>query len=318
LSRPKKNNNLQRKIYFNNNPEYYFSPGWCLNELDENNKQIDRDYYLFPSSVGFFVSSHLQIKTNYNNKKNKTTQDVVITASLSPQLERPVVYEMFGTDRRLKNFTICIHHNQSQSIKELFELGIISKYNKEDEWCELSAMLETEFCDDEFNRSTKFPDDITVYVFINEERFNKILSLIESKQVEQIMLRLYSVDGFYSEWLPSPTYLDRIKILTKEHILEANDNNKVDILRVGSVGGFDIMFESKIDLQKNIGVRQDFCELSDDKLEKIFKKLSSCDLKNNEKEMILTFANYIVSGLKLTIWLIFTVVLFILILKLLS
>ena len=71
-------------------------------------------------------------------------------------------------------------------------------------------------------------------------------------------------------------------------------------------------------MQKNIRVHQDFCELSDDKLEKIFKKLSSCDLKNNEKEMILTFANYIVSGLKLPIWLIFTVVLFILILKLLS
>ena len=53
-------------------------------------------------------------------------------------------------------------------------------------------------------------------------------------------------------------------------------------------------------------------------MQQSLKKLSSCDLKNNEKEMILTFANYIVSGLKLPIWLIFTVVLFILILKLLS
>jgi len=256
--------------------------------------------------------------SNDNNKKNETTQDVVITASLSPELEKPVVYEMFGTDRKLKNFVIRIHHNKSQNVKELFELGIISKYNKEDEWCELSAMLETEDCD-EFNRSIKYPDDITVYVFINEERFNKILSLIESKQVEQIILILGCVGGFYSEWYPSyAAYLDKIKIWTKEHILEENDNNKVDILRVGSVGKFDIIFESKIDLQKNIRVHQDFCELSDDKLEKIFKKLSSCDLKNNEKEMILTFANYIVSGLKLPIWLIFTVVLFILILKLLS
>jgi hypothetical protein len=263
------------------------------------------------------IDRNIQIKTNYNNKKNETTQDVVITASLSPELEKPVVYEMFGTDRKLKNFVMRIHHNQSQSVKELFELGIISKYNKEDEWCELSAMLETEVCD-EFNRFNKFPDDITVYVFINEERFNKILSLIESKQVEQITLTLCYVGGFYSEWYPSYDYLDKIKILTKEHILEANDNNKVDILRVGSVGEFDITFKSKIDLQKNIGVRQDFCELSDNKLEKIFKKLSSYDLKNNEKEMILTFANYIVSGLKLPIWLIFTVVLFILILKLLS
>ena len=150
--------------------------------------------------------------SNDNNKKNETTQDVVITASLSPELEKPVVYEMFGTDRKLKNFVIRIHHNKSQNVKELFELGIISKYNKEDEWCELSAMLETEDCD-EFNRSIKYPDDITVYVFINEERFNKILSLIESKQVEQIILILGCVGGFYSEWYPSyAAYLDKIKI----------------------------------------------------------------------------------------------------------
>ena len=97
--------------------------------------------------------------SNDNNKKNETTQDVVITASLSPELEKPVVYEMFGTDRKLKNFVIRIHHNKSQNVKELFELGIISKYNTEDEWCELSAMLETEDCD-EFNRS------IDKYVFV--------------------------------------------------------------------------------------------------------------------------------------------------------
>jgi len=48
------NNNLQRKIYFNNNPKYSFHPGWCLDELDENNKQIGYDYYLFPSFVDFF------------------------------------------------------------------------------------------------------------------------------------------------------------------------------------------------------------------------------------------------------------------------
>ena len=144
----------------------------------------------------FFVSSHLridrniQIETNYNNKKNETTQDAVIRASLSP-LSRgegePVIYEMFGTDRKIESFTILIYHNQSQSVKELFELGAISKYNKEDEWCELYAGLETEFCD-EFNRSTKIPDNIYVSVFINKERFNNILSLIESKQVEEITL----------------------------------------------------------------------------------------------------------------------------------
>ncbi len=250
------NNNLQRKIYFNNNPKYSFHRGWCLNELDENNKQIGYDYYLFPSSVWFFVSSQLhiyrniEIKKNDDNKKNETTQDAVIIASLSPslspELKEPVVYEMFGTDRKIESFKIFIHHNQSQSVKTLFELGIISKYNKEDEWCELSAMLETEDCD-EFNRSTEFTDNIEVLVFINEERFNKILSLIESKQVEEITLTLKGVYGFYWESHPS-YYLDKIKILTKEHILEANDNNKVDILRVGSVGEFNIIFTSKIDL----------------------------------------------------------------------
>ena len=108
------NNNLQRKIYFNNNPKDSFRRGWlkrvwCLNELDENNKQIGNEYYLFRSSVRFFVSSNLHIERNIQietkdiNKKNETTQDVVITASLSPslspELKEPVVYEMFGTEK---------------------------------------------------------------------------------------------------------------------------------------------------------------------------------------------------------------------------
>ena len=59
---------------------------------------------------------NIQIETKDINKKNETTQDVVITASLSPslspELKEPVVYEMFGTDRKIESFKIFIHHNQ--------------------------------------------------------------------------------------------------------------------------------------------------------------------------------------------------------------
>ena len=63
------NNNIHKKIYFNNNPKYSFYQGWCLNELDENNKQISYDYYSFPSSVRFFVSSNLHINRNIQRQQ---------------------------------------------------------------------------------------------------------------------------------------------------------------------------------------------------------------------------------------------------------
>ena len=251
---------FDRKISLNINTELNLYE-WCLNEINNNNKVGD-DYIPFRHSNYFLAQSfrvlrEVSIKKEYNENlvipKNKTTDDIEIRGYLLPD-NHFIKYSMFGTDREINKFEIIIHQNSSKKVKELFDLKIISNLSQEEEWCELTGIIETKHDD------LELPDSLYLYVFLNEKRFAEIVELIESKKLDKIRLRLGGVNGFYSYWSPSID-THKIKVLTKDHIIDTNSDNKTDILRLGYVNEFNIYFESNFNYQSPIRLSANFREL---------------------------------------------------------
>ena len=284
---------FDRKISLNINTELNLYE-WCLNEINNNNKVGD-DYIPFRHSNYFLAQSfrvlrEVSIKKEYNENlvipKNKTTDDIEIRGYLLPE-DHFIKYSMFGTDREINNFEIVIHKNSSKKIKELFDLKIISNLSQEEEWCELTGIIETKHDD------LELPDSLYLYVFLNEKRFAEIVELIESKKLDKIRLRLGGVNGFYSYWSPSID-THKIKVLTKDHIIDTNGDNKTDILRLGYVNEFNIYFESNFNYQSSIGVSANFRELESYNEKNSDSKISNKDYDSKIiEDLILKISKWI-------------------------
>lgn len=262
---------LDRKIRLSNDSKHESLYSWSLQEFDESGKQIGSDQIPWPWSLWCTANelSHNKSITNeYNDDETSISETETITAKLYPGnwrngcLEDGTSYSMFGTDRKIKEFSLQIQalkeesQEDDDSLDNLLELDEAEKQKQREErkkerccvWGCVSYTAEVDF------RDETQEDIICIYIYLKPERFNRIVKAVNERQVDGLLLRLDRVSGFYSEWSPAIS-TSRVKVLTassNDHNVIVPDNCNINPPRLGHVGSFWISFAQRLDLSKEV------------------------------------------------------------------
>lgn len=306
---------LEHKIQLNENTQHSSLYSWCLNEIDKKGDKIDNDWIPFVFSL-YFTAKSLTVFREVTNgrdldnskKTQKIRDETRINGSLlsgvskdGKNFEDGVIYSMFGTDRKLESFDICIYCNPEGNNTELC-----------DSWGYLS--FETE--DKNFIKYVE-PDIIGFQIFLNKNKFDDLVNLIESKRVDDVILRVNNVAGFYSNWSPTIS-TNHIKILTNSHKVKLKDKSKVELLTLGSIGEFNLSFQtnykSNLEFDSRYQKSDDIFQESedDDKGIQNFKQEIKLPNSKNLRQVDNILAQKM-NSLKVPLWLIFIALVLILI-----
>jgi len=184
---------------------------------------------------------------------------------------------MFGTDREIKYFFLEIYRiDDGESGDNWNRARPLNKElrNSKKENCYMTGLIGRKEDGDLDVDPHDAEDSLFLSVYLNEERFNKIVQHVkDGTKVRHI--RLGHVDGFYNVWTPS-IHLESIKILSddtsflekeEQHLQQVDIPKKSDITppRLGKVYGFDMMFE----IISNIPIHND--KENEDEDEDVYK-----------------------------------------------
>lgn len=251
---------LEKTVQFTNESEYKGLYDWCLKELNGIDNKKSQDLIPWNWSFSFTASSlrvvrGIEIKEATDEDVSEINESISILGALNSgycsdgvNLKDDSAFYMFGTDRLIKEF----------------DLKILKADSDKNEKCHIWGCPAYKY---EIDFKNDIADDaVVVYLHLKEERFNEIIRLISSKQLDFAFIRMSRVDGFYSEWSPLIS-ASKVKVLTNFHDIENIDESKVDIPKLGNVGEFSINFHSMavLDIKPNLEPR-DFYRQFDDEL----------------------------------------------------
>jgi len=190
----------------------------------------------------------------YRAGRNKLTEETEsITAILHPGfcndgkwLEQDTVYSMFGTDRKIRDFSLTIDKLDDEDTTEHCYVSGFVSYT-----AEVDFLNET------------IDDMVFIGMFLSPQRFNNLAEIIKTKKADTVRVILSRVVGFYSEWSPS-IRTSNIKILTRGGDQKIVHPEGCDITppRIGQVGEFEL----SISHRSKLNPKQDFREINIDKL----------------------------------------------------
>lgn len=235
---------LDRKVILSEKSEHKNLYQWFLRELGDEDKQVGRDQIPWPWTLWFTLSeitlfSSLEIdrfSKPDNEGKSEPHQRDFIQAKLLPSGPGDYAstsYFMFGTNRRVSDFTVCIYQTGDE------------EEEKCEAWGSVSYTAEIDFQD------VTSDDEIIFSLYIKRERFARYARMITEKSLTRGTFRVGSVDGFYSDWSPSIT-TSQIKVLThyiENHPVEIPEGCSIVPPRLGKVGKFELSLASKTHLQ---------------------------------------------------------------------
>jgi hypothetical protein len=141
---------------------------------------------------------------------------------------------MFGTDRTIKSFQLNIHPMTDPTKMEVFRAGGSVSYT-----------VETD------SGNETIDDRIGFDLYVKPETFARYGAKVAHGLVDEIILRVKLVSGFYSEWSPSIS-TDNVKVLT------TSDEQKVDLPtglqfeppRLGHVGEASLYINRRLEFRK--------------------------------------------------------------------
>ena len=208
-----------------------------------------------------------------------------------------VNFSMFGTSRKVNCFQICIRQ-ASENEEESCRLDAIPSYE-----------LELDF------RDELEEDFVGFDVVLHEQKFKKLLLLLERRLVDSVWLRVSGVSGIYADWSPSITTYSA-KILTPSHDIKGLIDGKPEPKRVGEIDEFDLNFvtHSKLDPKKAFAKGVDFEGIFDNSqsepildLDETVKASGFAKPEYHEKLVDTTAVSaQLVRSLKLPLWCIFS------------
>lgn len=246
---------LERKIRLSEGSEYKSLYSWSLQEFNDEGETIGNDQVPWKWSL-FFTASELRYyhsivigkskESDDENNKVPVEERERISAILhsgrcddGEYLEYDTSYSMFGADRRIKKFSLeILRLNEGKEKEQCYALG----------WVSFTA-------DTDFQVET-MDDTVIITLVLAQNRFNKLIELIQAQRADSVLVSLERVSGFYSEWSPDVS-TNKIKILTqsnKQKII-LPENCKIDPPRLGDVGEFEITIiqRNKINPKQNLG-----------------------------------------------------------------
>jgi hypothetical protein len=241
---------LERKIKVSTESEFKSLYKWSLTEVDDNDVKANGDWVPFTWSLWFTAKSvevhtRLSIEDKRKNEedtdktKSTSSQNKIISCKLvsgyvrdGSELQDKVRYSMFGTSRLITEFNL--------SIKEAGEDEI--------EGCTLYAIPSYESEGAEFQTEIE-PDYIGFDVRVSKNKLSELISLIESKAVNNVGFYASGVDGIYSHWTPT-IVTSTAKVLSRDCDVLNKSEIDLEIPYVGKVREFNLTFSSKKELYK--------------------------------------------------------------------
>lgn len=245
-----------RKVIFSQDSEFESLYSWSLQEFDKDGNKIGRDqipwhWTLYFSASELSYSDTITLEPNYleDGEKDKVTvrERQGIRAKLKPggpweRLRgRETSYFMFGTNRDISTFDLVIEKIENDEEQEKCTV-----------WGCLSYTTEIDFRDETTD------DCIVFHLYVRSETFSRWADMITASAVDEAVLRVGGVSGFYSDWSPTIS-TDEIKVLTEgsEHKVEMPDETVKDIPRLGNVRNSEFYLLRKCDLVKSATLNTD-------------------------------------------------------------
>lgn len=228
---------LERGLRLHTAPEHKSLYSWAINEIDEQGKQIGYDqipwgWTLYFTATSCVLGDSIDIKSKLQMDQTAPTtyevaQSQVIRMQLRPgdprrdgDYRRETTFKMFGTDRAIKSFQLDIHPIEDPAQQESCSA-----------WGSVSYTYETDF------RNETAEDCIVFYLYVKPETFARYAAKVALGNVDEIILSVGLVAGFYSEWSPSISTRN-VKVLTsdKEHRVDLPPDLQAEPPRLGEVG----------------------------------------------------------------------------------
>jgi hypothetical protein len=207
---------------------------WCLQEHDDEGNEVGRnqipwEWTLYFTATELIFEDRITIDSSVLQGEDKPTKPARMQQSIRAKL-RPghpqegefdkVRFSMLGTQRLIR----------------VFELHILKLPDTElQERCEVLSSVSHSF---ELDFRDETTDDNVVFIlFVRPDTFARYSQAIIAGEVDEAILSVSSVEGFYADWSPSIS-TNSIKVLTNhsEHKVEMPDNCAIVPPRVGKVG----------------------------------------------------------------------------------
>jgi hypothetical protein len=234
---------LERGLRLRTETEYESLYNWAINEIDAQGRQIGQDQIPWIWTLSFTATScvlrdDIDIKSQFRMEETMLPAEIVQRQVIRAQL-RPdngdrfceTTFSMFGTDRAIKRFQLDIHPIADPSEQESCRA-----------FGSVSYTAEMDFRDDTVD------DCIVFYLFVKSETFARYAAKIAHGSVDEMILTVGSVAGFYSEWSPSISTRN-VKVLTKgsEQNIALPPGHQVEPPRLGHVGAAELYINRRLE-----------------------------------------------------------------------
>jgi hypothetical protein len=252
---------LERELRLHTEPKR----GWAINEIGADGQQIGSDQIPWEWSFNFTATSceladTFEISQPLNFKFKVTAADGTVTEKSSGDGKGPTIdqreiiraqlrpghpredadywrqttFSMFGTDRAIKDFRLEVHPLANPADQEQCSA-----------WGCVSYTMDIDFRDETTD------DCIIFHVFVKPEAFARYVTKVANGWVNELILRVGAVHGFYSEWSPSISTRN-VKVLTadRDHKVTLPPDHQDEPLRLGYVGEVHLYINRYLELGK--------------------------------------------------------------------
>jgi hypothetical protein len=220
---------------------------WAINEIDAQGQRIGHDQIPWEWTLHFTATScvlrdSIDMRSQFQMEENtpaprKIVQSQAIHVELRPGRPRDfrkTTFSMFGSSRDIKSFQLQIHPIADPAEQENCSA-----------WGSVSYTTEIDF------RNETTDDCIIFYLFVKPETFARYGAKIAHGLVDEMILSVGSVAGFYSEWSPEIS-TDDVKVLTEgsEQNITLPPDHQVEPPRLGHVGAAELYINRRLEFAK--------------------------------------------------------------------
>lgn len=234
---------------------------WALNEIDAEGKEIGLEqlpweWTLYFTATSCVLSESFEISQPLDFKFSVTKQDGTTTEQKSGGKEtrarqrsihvklrpgdarreedewRQTTYSMFGTKRVIKDFQLNIYQLDDPAKDEGCSAWGCPSYTSEG----------ADFIDET-------SDDCLVFnIAVKPEAFARYVEQIDHGLVDEIILSVGHVEGFYADWSPSIA-TRKVKVLTRyrDHKVTLPPGHEAEPPRLGPVGDVHLYINRKLE-----------------------------------------------------------------------
>lgn len=222
-----------RRIVLSTESEFKALYSWSLQELDVEGNKIGRDQIPWEWTL-YFTATELALNDTLTIADYRCEDDSQsgfrerqhIRAKLAPGdpweggRSRDPAYSMFGTDRTISVFELFIERLSGEEERERCTA-----------WGSVSYTFENDFRDETTD------DTVVFHLHVRPETFDRYIAKIGASEVDEAVLRVSQVAGFYSDWSPAISTHD-IKVLTadRDHKVDVPEGCEIAAPRLGEVG----------------------------------------------------------------------------------